>query len=238
MNIVAQGKALMLAMGASPVLYLMLVLSVISLGIAIERAFYFLRRADDVEALAKKLEAHLANGDVEGARIRLRGSSSAEAGVVLAGLEKFAHGPRAAAEAMTAATAVQRMKLERGLAFLGTLGNNAPFLGLFGTVIGIIMAFDRLGQGGIVSSATAGAPQEVMSSIAEALVATAVGLAVAIPSIAIYNYFQRKIRATMSNATALTHVLLAWLESDRSESRSSSPSAPAAPTVSLKSAEV
>jgi biopolymer transport protein ExbB len=69
---------------------------------------------------------------------------------------------------------VQRKKLERGLAFLGTLGNNAPFLGLFGTVIGIIMAFDRLGQGGLSGGS---APQEVMSAISEALVATAVGLA-------------------------------------------------------------
>lgn len=210
MNIVSQGKALMLAMGASPVMYLMILLSIVSLGIAIERALYLLRRSDDVEGLAKKLEAHLAEGDVEGAKLRLQKSPAPEAQVVLAGLAKIEGGARAASEAMTAASTVERMKLERGLAFLGTLGNNAPFLGLFGTVIGIIMAFEQLGRGGISSGA--GAPTEVMSSIAEALVATAVGLAVAIPSVALYNYFQRRIKTVLASTSALSHVLLAWIE--------------------------
>ncbi len=215
MNIVTQGKSLMLAMGASPVMYLMILLSIVSLGIVIERAIYLFRRSDDVEALATKLESHLAEGDVEGARVRLRQSASPEAQVVLAGLAKIEGGARAASEAMTAASTVERMKLERGLAFLGTLGNNAPFLGLFGTVIGIIMAFEQLGRGGM--SGGAGAPTEVMASIAEALVATAVGLAVAIPSVATYNYFQRRIRTSLSSASALSHVLLAWIEVSESE---------------------
>jgi biopolymer transport protein ExbB/TolQ len=210
MNIVTQGKALMLAMGASPVMYLMIALSIVSLGIALERAIYLFRRSDDVEALAQKLEAHLKEGDVVGAMVRLRQSPAPEAHVVLAGLAKVEGGPRAASEAMTAASTVERMKLERGLAFLGTLGNNAPFLGLFGTVIGIIMAFEQLGRGGMTSGA--GAPTEVMSSIAEALVATAVGLAVAIPSVALNNYFQRRIKTTLSSTSALSHVLLAWIE--------------------------
>lgn len=210
MNIVTQGKALMLAMGASPVMYLMIALSVVSVGIAIERAIYLFRRSDDVSSLARKLEAHLAEGDVEGARVRMKQSASPEAFVVLAGLAKVDGGARAASEAMTAATSVERMKLERGVAFLGTLGSNAPFLGLFGTVVGIIMAFDQLGRGGAAGGS--GAPTEIMSSIAEALVATAVGLAIAIPSIAAYNYFQRRIRGVLTNAAALTHVLLAWIE--------------------------
>jgi biopolymer transport protein ExbB len=198
----------MVAMGASPVMYLLLALSLISLGIIIERVVYFWRRAADVEGLAQKLDGHLSLGDLEGARVRLRGSPSTEANVVLAGLLKFDAGPKAVEQAMSAAATVRRMKLERGLAFLGTLGNNAPFLGLFGTVVGIIMAFDKLGHSG----SAAGAPTDVMSSIAEALVATAVGLAVAIPSIAAYNYFQRRIRGILSNTQALTHVLLTWQE--------------------------
>jgi len=207
MDIVAHGLALMLAMGAAPVLYLLLGLSVASVAVSLERAAYFWRRSEDVEGLAHKLETHLASGDVEGARVSLRASSSSEARVVLAGLDRVDSGPRAVEQAISAAAAVQRLKLERGLAFLGTLGNNAPFLGLLGTVIGIIMAFDRLGH------ATGGAPTEVMSSIAEALVATAVGLAVAIPSIAAYNYFQRRIRGIAGNTQALAHIVLAWHES-------------------------
>jgi biopolymer transport protein ExbB len=105
------------------------------------------------------------------------------------------------------------MKLERRLAFLGTLGNNAPFIGLFGTVIGVVQAFEALGrQGGAMAQEGAfSAPTEVMAAIAEALVATAVGLAVAIPAVAMYNFYQRLARAILANTDALGHVLLSHL---------------------------
>jgi biopolymer transport protein ExbB/TolQ len=118
---------------------------------------------------------------------------------------------------MIGAAALQRMKLEKRLAYLGTLGNNAPFIGLFGTVIGVVQAFDELGKaaknGGPATAAAAAnlAPQAVMSSIAEALVATAIGLGVAIPAVAAYNAFQRVIKSKLANTEALTHVLLAHL---------------------------
>ena len=113
---------------------------------------------------------------------------------------------------MQGAQALQRMKLERRLAFLGTLGNNAPFIGLFGTVIGVVRAFEELGKQGttVAQTAGAGAPQ-VMAAIAEALVATAVGLAVAIPAVMMYNYYQRLSRSILANTEALSHVLLAHL---------------------------
>jgi biopolymer transport protein ExbB len=109
---------------------------------------------------------------------------------------------------MAGALALQRMRLERRLAYLGTLGNNAPFLGLFGTVIGVVGAFAALGEAAKTPLAQANsqslAPQAVMSNIAEALVATAVGLAVAIPAVASNNYFQRMIKSTLANTEALT----------------------------------
>ena len=77
----------------------------------------------------------------------------------------------------------ERLRYERGLAFLGTLGNNAPFVGLFGTVLGIIRAFHDLAGNSLQGS------QAVMAGIAEALVATAVGLLVALPAVATYNAF-------------------------------------------------
>lgn len=219
MDIVTQGKALLFAVGASKVMYLMLGLSVVSFAIILERAWFFARTSDDVERLARQLDAHLESGDVDGALRRMKQSRSAEAAIVVTGLLKASRGVEAAAEAMIGATAVQRMKLERGLAYLGTLGNNAPFIGLFGTVIGIIVAFEQLGMAG---RATAGgattASAEVMSSIAEALVATALGLAVAIPSVAGYNYFQRRIKATVSNTEALTRIVLSWLKSEPTRS--------------------
>jgi biopolymer transport protein ExbB len=200
---------------------------VLSVGIILERIWFFLRTSDDLERLARQLDAHLECGDVEGAIRRMKESKSAEAAIVVTGLLKAPRGAEAAAEAMIGATAVQRMKLERGLAYLGTLGNNAPFIGLFGTVIGIIMAFEELG---IAGKATAGvastsASAGVMASIAEALVATAIGLAVAIPSVAFYNYFQRRIKATVSNTEALTRIVLSWLKSEPAAPQSARPSA-------------
>jgi biopolymer transport protein ExbB len=225
MDIVSHGKTLMLALGASRIMYLMLALSVLSVGIILERIWFFLRTSDDLERLARQLDAHLECGDVEGAIRRMKESKSAEAAIVVTGLLKAPRGAEAAAEAMIGATAVQRMKLERGLAYLGTLGNNAPFIGLFGTVIGIIMAFEELGIAGKATAASASASAGVMASIAEALVATAIGLAVAIPSVAFYNYFQRRIKATVSNTEALTRIVLSWLKSEPAAPQSARPSA-------------
>ena len=214
MNIVAKSKAVMLAMGAAPVMWLMIGLSVVSLAIILERGYFFYSIRDDLEVLARELARSLRAGDYAEAKKRMEASPSAEAAVVIAGLIEADRGAESAEEAMAGATALQRMKLERRLAYLGTLGNNAPFIGLFGTVIGIIQAFERLGEAGkgAASAASAAAPAEVMGSIAEALVATAIGLAVAIPAVAAYNYFQRLIKATVTNTDALTRVLLAHLK--------------------------
>ena len=211
MNVVAKSKALMLAMGAAPVMWLMIGLSIVSLAIVLERMWFFRTIDDDLESLAHALSSKLRAHDLEGARGVLEASPSAEAAVVVAGLFEAENGVAAAREAIAGAAAIQRLKLERRLAFLGTLGNNAPFIGLFGTVVGIVMAFEKLGEAGRTAAAAA-APAEVMASIAEALVATAIGLAVAIPAVAAFNWFQRKIRSIAGRTDALSRVLLAHLE--------------------------
>src|SRR5262245_32704409 len=183
MNIVDRVKSAMIGLGAGWVLWLMLGLSVISLAIMLERAWLFWSLRDDVTALMRDLSRLLRGGDLEGARRRLESSPSAEAAVVVAGIVEADLGPHAAEEAMNGASALQRMKLEKRLAFLGTLGNNAPFIGLLGTVIGIVGAFEALGQANtapIAGQTSQLAPQAVMTNIAEALVATAIGLLVAI----------------------------------------------------------
>ncbi|MEO7093094.1 MAG: MotA/TolQ/ExbB proton channel family protein [Polyangiales bacterium] len=234
MNIVAKSKTIMLAMGAAPIMYLMIALSVISLAIILERTFFFASIKDDLEKLARDLHARLRNHDLEGAKARMMASKSAEAAVVVAGLAEADRGAEAAAESMAGATALQRMKLERRLAYLGTLGNNAPFIGLFGTVIGIIEAFEHLGKA-TNAAAGAGAPTEVMGSIAEALVATAIGLAVAIPAVAAFNYFQRKIKATVSNTDVLSRVLLAHLKGEEHTAKLPVESAPVSSRASSRS---
>ncbi|MCL2722980.1 MAG: MotA/TolQ/ExbB proton channel family protein [Polyangiaceae bacterium] len=208
-------KNAMVGLGAGWVLILMLILSVISLAIMLERAWLYWSLRDDVPNLMRDLGRLLRGGDLDGARRRLEASPSAEAAVVIAGVVEAGMGPEAAEEAMAGASALQRVKLERRLAFLGTLGNNAPFIGLLGTVIGILGAFNELGKEKNATLSAAGsaiAPEAVMSNIAEALVATAVGLLVAIPAVAAFNTFQRVVRTTLSNTEALSHVLLAHLK--------------------------
>jgi biopolymer transport protein ExbB len=201
---------LMIQSGATWVLWLLLALSVASVAIMLDRARAFWSRRDDMDELVRDLHQLLGRGRIDEARRRLERSPSAEAAVALAGLDQWGRGASATEQAMAAATGLERARLERRLLFLGTVGSNAPFIGLLGTVIGIVAAFEELGRSsGLRASAGALAPERVMSSIAEALVATAVGLLVAIPAVIVFNYFQGLLTATLGNAETLGHVLLA-----------------------------
>jgi biopolymer transport protein ExbB len=187
----------------------MIGLSVISVAIMVERSLFFFRVRENLQRLASELGAALGRGDMASAHELVANAKSAEAAIVAAGLARIAQGPAAVEEAMAGASAVQRMRLERRLGFLGTLGSNAPFVGLLGTVIGIVQAFDQLqvagGSGG-------GAMNGVMGAIAEALVATAIGLIVAIPAVAAFNAFQRRIKGILGNAEALRHIVLSYVK--------------------------
>jgi biopolymer transport protein ExbB len=219
MNLVEWLQHLMTNLGATWVMWLLLGLSVLSVAIMLERGWFYWSLRDDIARLARELRAKLRDEDIDGARKLLEASPSAEAAVVVAGLIEADRGHRSADEAMQSAAALQKMKLERRLAFLGTLGNNAPFIGLFGTVIGVVKAFEELGKQPAAAAIAAtesaiSAPTQVMAAIAEALVATAVGLAVAIPAVAMYNYFHRLSRSILANTDALSHVLLSHLVAD------------------------
>jgi biopolymer transport protein ExbB len=207
-------KSAMVGLGTGWILLLMLFLSIVSLAIMLERAWLYWSLRDDIDELMRDLGKLLRGGDLDEARRRLEASRSAEAAVVVAGLVEADRGVEAAQEAMEGASALQRLKLEKRLAFLGTLGNNAPFIGLLGTVIGIVAAFDELSKVKMAASAgsTQLAPEAVMGRISEALVATAIGILIAIPAVAAFNAFQRIVRGTVANTEALGHVLLAHLK--------------------------
>src|SRR5690606_32023330 len=200
-TMIEQSKDLMLQAGASWVLWLLIGLSIISLGIAFDRARLFWTQRENVDSLTRDLHRLLSDGDVEAARRRLAASRSVAARVVLAGLSRWGDGRTAAEQAMAAATGLERSRMQRRLLFLGTVGNNAPFVGLLGTVIGIVGAFDALARAELVALPGARmAPERVMASIAEALVVTAIGLVVAIPAVALFNYFQGRLAASLSSA--------------------------------------
>ena len=102
-----------------------------------------------------------------------------------------------------AVSSSERLGLERYLAVLGTLGNAAPFIGLFGTVLGIIRAFAELGN----ASSNSGL-SSVSGGLAEALVTTAAGLLVALPSVISYNFFQRKIKTVHARTQSMASLIV------------------------------
>jgi len=138
LNTIDAVKQILLQSGASWVLWLLAALSLISVGIIIERWFYYRSRGANVQPLAEQLDRWLAAGDFRAATEELGRSRSVAAAIAAAGLRLADRGPAAADKAMQSATALERGRLERWLTYLGTLGNNAPFIGLFGTVIGVL----------------------------------------------------------------------------------------------------
>jgi biopolymer transport protein ExbB len=221
--------------GATWVLWLLGALSAISVAVMLERARVFRGERGDVSTLVRDLHRLLARGDLDGARSRLAQSSCSAAIVTQAGLGQWEKGATAASEAMAAASGLQRTRLERRLLFLGTVGNNAPFIGLLGTVIGVVGAFEELGRSSLSVGATATqlAPERVMSTIAEALVATAAGLVVAIPAVAVFNYFQGLLSQAMNDADTLAHVLLTHIDISSSSKSASPPNVRPTPTNSV-----
>lgn len=204
MNIIESFKSFAL-LGAEWVMWILVVLSLVSISIMIERVIYFFGQRIDVEALGREVLKLLRKEDVDGARALIKKSRGTAAKVAAIALEEADHGAEAVDEAAAGAIIEERLRLERNLAFLGTVGNNAPFIGLFGTVLGIIQAFHDL------SLNTQGGASTVMSGISEALVATAIGLLVAIPAVIAFNIFQRRIKTLVGDSNALIHAVLAGL---------------------------
>ncbi len=197
-------KMLSLAMlGTEWILWLLIILSIISLAIIIERMVYFSKVGINVQDFTLKLSEFLVAEKPESILgLCEKYSFAIESQTIKIGLEQKKMGVKAMEERMQALLVGKKQELDRGLVVLGTLGNNAPFIGLFGTVIGIIQAFHEL------SLNPAGGPSVVMSGISEALVATAVGLMVAIPAVIAFNAFQRVVKRHLANSEAAMKIML------------------------------
>lgn len=208
----AQLLDLMLRAGSRWVLWLLLVLSVAAVAVAIERVWFYLQERTPRQLLDVAL-CTLREDGASAALAKLAGARSMEVAVARACLAHAVDGPAAVEEHKAAAIERERVRYERRIAFLGTLGNNAPFVGLFGTVLGIVRAFSDL------AANTAQGSQAVMAGIAEALVATGVGLLVALPAIAAYNAFVRHVETATAGAEATAHQILAHFKSTRVNSR-------------------
>ncbi len=195
-------------LGSTWVLYLLLSLSVVSFAAMFERWWYFRRYGEVGESLRAELSKALLADDLAQATTLL-GKSRTLAGTVLTEALRWRSGGADAMEDVVQSELGRaRPDLERGLNLLGTLGNNAPFIGLFGTVIGVIQAFHQLGEHGNKAAAMG----NVMSGIAEALVATGVGIFVAIPAVVAYNTVQKRIGEIEGNVLALSKLLVAYVK--------------------------
>ena len=206
----AQLLDLMLRAGSRWVLWLLLALSLAAVAVAIERVWFYAQQRTPAARLELALRT-LRDQGASAALAKLATARSMEAAVARACLTHAADGAAAVEEHKAAAIERERVRYERRIAFLGTLGNNAPFVGLFGTVLGIVRAFHDL------SANTVQGSQAVMSGIAEALVATGVGLLVALPAIATYNAFVRHVETATAAAEATAHEILAHLKAARAD---------------------
>lgn len=128
-----------------------------------------------------------------------------------AGLDHFSKGPASVEQAMVSKLVLEQTALERNLIILESLGNNAPFIGLFGTVLGIIKAFSDLATSGQSGMGV------VMVGLSSALIATAFGILVAIPAVMANNAFQTRLKRVSANTQSLIHMVQVYL---RDETRS------------------
>ncbi len=201
---------LMLRAGSQWVLWLLIGLSFIAVAVMLERIVFFALERTPGKALEDAL-SRVRQGDYKGGLAALTGKRSMQVTVARACLDNADAGAAAVHEYSQGAIDGERLRYERGLAFLGTLGNNAPFVGLFGTVLGIIRAFHDLSQN------TSAGSEAVMAGIAEALVATGVGLLVALPAVAAYNAFARHVETAITASEAVTHAILGRIKSELPE---------------------
>lgn len=204
----AQLLDIMLRAGSRWVLWLLLTLSLLAVAVMLERIWFFIQEKQHKKTLDAAMAA-LPKSGAAAALALLGDVKSMQAAVVRAALANAADGAASVEEHIAATVESERLRYERGLAFLGTLGSNAPFVGLFGTVLGIIRAFHDL------AANSAQGAQAVMAGIAEALVATAVGLLVAIPAVAAYNAFSRHVETAAAAAGGLGHSVLAFIKAEK-----------------------
>ena len=193
------------------VLWLLLGLSLLSVAVMVERWIFYRRHKVAFESLREEFSKLLDKGDFEAAAKLLAKTDSLETNVVLAGLRGYAKGPESVEDLLTGAMAREKSFYERRLSILATLASNSPYIGLFGTVLGIVRAFKDLSKD--MASASTG----VMAGIAEALVATAIGLLVAIPAVVAYNVFKGMVKDAVTNTESLSRILLAELKAAGSE---------------------
>lgn len=192
--------------GAEAILWLLLIVSVISVGLILERWISLRAVSNRSKRVKARLKDALQSNNLEEVEEIAKDRESLEGRALAYGL-RYARevGTDGLPEVFNTFALLERSTLDRSLNFLATIGSNAPFVGLLGTVLGIMKAFRDLSQN------TSGAGnQVVMLGIAEALVSTAVGLVVAIPAVIAYNAFSKQVRSALQSLEAVREICFAY----------------------------
>ena len=196
--------------GASVILWALLITSVISIGMIIERLFTLASVATKSNKFRERAHDVLQSYTLDEIEAMAKDRSSLPERALNYGLRHAKQqGASGLAEVFNSYLMIEKPRLEKNLNFLATVGSNAPFVGLLGTVLGIMKAFSDL-------SRNAGAGNEaVMSGIADALVATAVGLFVAIPAVIAYNYFRKQVQQSLQAIDVARELCIAYAKSKK-----------------------
>src|SRR5512137_276860 len=206
-------------LGAEWIMWVLVAFSVMGVAITLDRLLLYGRTRERFPTLQAGLQQALRRRDLAEAR-RVTDGDSLVRNVLRAGLDALARGvrePRSVEEEMLAALAAERSRYDARVAWLTTIANIAPLVGLLGTIIGIVGAFYGLGKAGTTQSA--GNP-EVMTAIAEALVSTAIGILVAVPGVVTYNLLGAHMAVRLRQAESLIREVLAnvqWMERGEAE---------------------
>src|SRR6056297_3818680 len=166
----------------------LIICSIFSVAVIIEKAVFFIRRKDNSLRLLKRIELKVENDDIIGALNELKGEKGPNAKLLATALSHYQEDPDRIREVLQAVGEDEIKKMERHLPVLDVVAMISPLLGLLGTVLGIISSFNILG-----TAAGAANPAQISSGIAAALISTALGLIIAIPTAIFYSYFAHKV---------------------------------------------
>ncbi|MCC3143894.1 MotA/TolQ/ExbB proton channel family protein [Halanaerobium sp. Z-7514] len=172
----------------------LLIASVFSLAVIIEKTIFFARNKDNNFRLIKRIEILVEEGDILSALNELKGKKSTNAKLISTALAHNSEDPARLREVLQAVGEDEIKKMEKHLPILDVVAMISPLLGLLGTVIGIISSFNILG-----TAAGAANPAQISSGIAAALISTALGLIIAIPTAIFYSYFSHMVERKAHN---------------------------------------
>ena len=198
--------------GHDATLWVLVTLSVFSIAFIFERFIALGKVKRQRQRAMTRMREVLQNNSFKGLEDLTQDKESLEGRALDCGLKHLkSHGSHGLEEIFSSVALTERPRLERSLNFLATVGSNAPFIGLLGTVFGIMDAFRAL-------ATSEGDPNVVMIGISKALVATAVGLLVAIPAVIAYNYFQKQVRSTLQSLQGIQSLCIAYSSSSNNRS--------------------